>query len=100
MFVLMLNDMRSAHFEDVSPVAKAETGEELVAFMEREKATDPYRSPGANKYSKTFKRGPLEWFNEPAGPGQGIEDIGTRKEWAERGGRDFDKFVGQIPEVP
>lgn len=36
-WVLFLNDMRSAHFEELVPVARAMTRETLVAYVRREK---------------------------------------------------------------
>lgn len=36
MHVLFLNDMRSAQYETLEPVARAETREALEAFLERE----------------------------------------------------------------
>jgi hypothetical protein len=85
-WVLFLNDMRSAHIEDLRPVARADTQEALVAFVEREKATEPYQEPtglpptspetepgsafafrsNSQRWHKSFRvGGPLEWYNPP-----------------------------------
>ena len=37
MFVLQLNDMRASNVENLSPVARAETSEELQRFLDNEK---------------------------------------------------------------
>lgn len=42
-WVLMLNDMRSSHYEYVLPVARADTKEALLAFVEGERV--PLRAP-------------------------------------------------------
>jgi hypothetical protein len=73
MWILMLNDMRSAHFEDLEPVARAATKEALVELVKREQV-ETYKGEGPNAYkptimySKNFREGgPLEWFNLPFG---------------------------------
>jgi hypothetical protein len=85
-WVLFLNDMRSAHSEDLQPVARAATREELEAFVERERALSVYTEPtglpptspetelsdyeyrvNSQRWHKTFRAGgPLEWFNPPS----------------------------------
>ncbi len=77
MWVLMLNDMRSSKAEILEAVAKAETKEQLEAFIERERV-EPYSDPIENpredtayaafpkSWGKTFRKGgPLEWYNPP-----------------------------------
>lgn len=85
-WVLFLNDMRSAHYEDLRPVARATTPEELEALVERERVetyTEESGLPGTSPelpgeetafgyrgnsqtWSKSFRKGgPLEWFNAP-----------------------------------
>ncbi len=82
MWVLMLNDMRSAHVEALQPVACASTKAELEALIRKE-TVDPYKTGndhvrrptlgdchGSNQtWSKSFRQdGPLEWFNQPFDP--------------------------------
>jgi hypothetical protein len=86
-WILFLNDMRMAHSEDTTPVARADTKEELEALMVREKVepytdpsglppTSPETEPSASSYrcnSQTWhksyrKGGPLEWYNPPWNP--------------------------------
>lgn len=92
MFILTLNDMRHPHFEDLTPVACAETTDALIAFVQRERVesyvdqgehhivhdTDvsaqmigPWVEPKPGyAWSKCFKRGgPLEWYNDPGDSG-------------------------------
>lgn len=75
-WVVLLNDMRSANFENVQPVACAETREELEAFVEGQRVKvyqDDGGGPGkcghygtSAYWGKSFcKGGPLEWFNPP-----------------------------------
>jgi hypothetical protein len=62
-WILSLNDMRSAHVEDLSPAFCAETAEELRAFLLAE-TVPTYQTH--NRWGKTFREGgPLEWFNRP-----------------------------------
>ena len=68
-WILMMNDMRMAHFEETKPVCQAATREEIDAFVESEKVAvyhDPKLGhagfPGT--WAKSFRKGgPLEWFN-------------------------------------
>lgn len=92
MWILLLNDMRSAHFEHLEPVACAETREALEAFVARE------RVPGYQdgRWAKSFRQGgPLEWYNQPRledSPGVvtlgdrplSYVDLGTREEFLQR----------------
>ena len=78
MYTLMLNKMASGWSEELTPVAKAETVEELIHFVASERVPD-YHDPIENplpdtpgcqhpKYwHKCFRKGgPLEWFNPPS----------------------------------
>ena len=82
--------MRSADYTHVEPVARAETKEELIAFLKREKV-ELYKDEGLNhhhvgsgyKYSKSFRKGgPLEWRNFPLDfdSPQHFVDVGTKKD--------------------
>lgn len=90
MFVLLLNDMRSAHYENKEPVARALTPEALFAYLERE-SVEPYTETADGKvivhdtdavahnagetvvevvkdyrWGKRYRKGgPLEWYNWP-----------------------------------
>lgn len=82
MWILMLNDMRSGKFEQLSPVVKADTQEKLKAFVESQKVSH-YKTPAQRfadgpkgigseivnyEYHKGFVQGgPLEWYNQPSG---------------------------------
>lgn len=69
-WVLYLNDMRDSHVEELRPVLRANSREELEAVILREKV-EFYREPGWGPYGETVwgkcfrKDGPLEWFNPP-----------------------------------
>lgn len=82
-FVLVLNDMRSPKIEIVRPAVRADTPEELVAFMERERV-EPYREPTGyldGTWYKVFRKGgPLEWFNPPFGDTQAIYLVDAESE--------------------
>jgi len=64
-WILMLNDMRRAHIEELSPVCRAASRQELMELIERE--TVPLYTTH-DKWHKTFREGgPLEWYNRPEG---------------------------------
>ena len=88
-FFLFLNDMRSSHVEELTRVCRADSVEELQAFIDRERV-EPYRDSGSHTiihdtdseakaagqvvleqnqsytWGKVFRKGgPLEWFNAP-----------------------------------
>jgi len=87
-WILFMNDMRFAHSEDLAPVARAETKEELVAFVESQKVA-AYKGTGPNAYednytyNKCFKQGgPLEWYNEPMSEEESFREFSLEK-WKE-----------------
>jgi hypothetical protein len=109
MFVLTLNDMRDAHYEDLSLVCTAPTKEELEAFLEREKV-EPYKGEGPNtyrgsiEYSKTFREGgPLEWFNSPSSVIPCIHEVVTIDEFigqaADYARQDYKSRYGSVPKL-
>jgi hypothetical protein len=83
-WILYLNDMRMPHFEDLRPVVRADSMNELYALIDREKVapysdvsglpefseeTEPsisdYRC-NSREWGKVFRKGgPLEWYNPP-----------------------------------
>lgn len=100
MFVLYLNDMRSAHIEDRSPAAWAETREALERLIEAEKV-DGYND---GRWGKSFRRGgPLEWFNGAiffdGELGHGIRDVGTLEQAIENTVRSWKEFRATVPEA-
>lgn len=128
MYVLMLNDMRSAHFENVQPVARANTREELEAFIARERV-EPYTDTGERtvlhntdlaaqiaghhveqqrsySWRKCFKRGgPLEWFNDPdTTRDPAIVPVMSYDTWMQiaidTAHQEYEKRVLSIPGVP
>lgn len=97
MWVLLLNDMRHAHIEQLTPVARAETKEQLIAFLQRE-TVEPYQD---DHWSKTFKKGgPLEWFNPPwSNEPEHYQDVQSEDEWAEAARRRYRNTILCIPKV-
>lgn len=125
MWILCLNPM-TGRSEEMQPVARAETREELESFIERER--EPWIDTGTKsqlhdtdlaatlqgphveqipgyQWNKTFRRGSvLEWFN---GPGfsdeQAFLDVGTREQYAQRAAErayeDWDNRIASIPAV-
>lgn len=65
-WILYLNDMRSAQVENVQPVARAESVEALMEFLARERVPSYLESHGYGHWGKNYRKGgPLEWFNPP-----------------------------------
>jgi hypothetical protein len=100
MWILRLNPMTS-NAETVVPLVRAETREQLEAFMASETVT-PYQD---SQWGKTFRQGgPLEWFNPPMG-GEAwigvpaIVDVGTEQDWAAQAVADFRNFQMSIPSI-
>ena len=62
MWLLLLNDMRQAHVEDLLPAFRAETREALERLLKTERV-EGYMD---GKWGKAFRAGgPLEWYNAP-----------------------------------
>ncbi len=62
--ILFLNDMRHTHFDDLTPVAWADSLESLKKFVDGQRVPTYKDTPG--RWTKTFKvGGPLEWYNPP-----------------------------------
>lgn len=102
MWVLLLNDMRYSQIEILDAVAKAETKEELLAFLDGEKV-EMYRD---GQWGKTYKQGgALEWRNPPWNfkDGEHFVNVGTREEWATnakiRAEERWDNQVAPLPQV-
>lgn len=98
MWVLCLNDMRSAKVEYLTPVARAATRDGLSELLEREKV-EPYRD---GQWGKEFRHGgPLEWFNPPYlfDEHRHFVDVGTREDAMQRAARHWDEEIGSLPEL-
>jgi hypothetical protein len=101
MFILQLNDIRSPKYETLTPVARADSVQELIQLMELEKVERYFEDP----WNKDFRKGSsLEWFNPPKGEvhtdgSPYILDVGDAERWAEQARADFETNVMRIPEV-
>ena len=107
MFVLVLNDMRSAHYESRHDVARAERVEELLALYQRERVAN-YQD---GRWGKAFRRGgPLEWFNPtlpdlslgdlvPNGLGHGIHELVSLDHVLENARQRYEDMLAAIPEA-
>lgn len=98
MWVLLLNDMRSSKIEILTPVARAETKEALLAFLEREKVEGYRDGPWGKSYRKD---GPLEWCNPPwmHMEDSHFQDVGTEEKWAQKARLRFREQVTNLPLV-
>ena len=99
MWILQLNDMRSPKIEITTVVCKAETPEELEAFLKREEV-GLYQEDGWGKHYR--KDGPLEWYNPPFGGSMGdhLTNIGTEDMWAEAARMNYREGLSTIPDIP
>ena len=71
MWMLSLNDMRHSKSEELTNVAYAETKEELIDFLSREKVESYSIEDGDKTWGKEYRQGgPLEWFNPPVTPNE------------------------------
>lgn len=109
MWILFMNDMRFAHSEDLTPVLRAETKEELLKFVESQKVA-AYQGQGPNAYqdgytyTKCFKQGgPLEWYNEIMDEAEQLREF-TLEKWKESALRQaemaWQNSVLSIPTIP
>ena len=99
MWVMLLNDMRSANVETIEPVFRAETKEILFTLLSRE-MVEPYSD---GQWGKCYRiGGPLEWFNPPWGfeEGRHFQNAGTREEWAAAAEHAYDMRVMTLPVCP
>jgi hypothetical protein len=96
MWVLCLNDMRASNIENLQPVCRADTREQLESLLHRE-AVEPYRD---GQWGKSFRAGgPLEWFNPPfAGDDcRHFQNAGTADDWARAAIESFNSRVMWLP---
>jgi hypothetical protein len=95
MWILQLNDMRMPKVEMMDAVARADTKEELLSLLEREKV-EPYSD---DRWGKVFRKGgPLEWFNPPFVEHECLVEIGSLEDWLENTRRKWDRMVMRLPE--
>jgi hypothetical protein len=122
-WILFLNDMRNAHFENVQPVMRADTREELVNYVLRELAPEMWREPSgllseepstdpsssfafktnSREWCKFFRKGsPLEWFNRPDDRELTVDDSAQESEHIRIVPRILDRSddINKIPMVP
>jgi len=100
MWMLLLNPV-TARAEYRESLYCAETREALVAFVERERAPEPYEDEG---YTKVFKKGsPLEYFNHPdehEGPRLGdFRYIGTVEDWKIAAAHKYESMLQRLNRV-
>lgn len=118
MWVLLLNDMRSANIENLQPVFRAETKEALKAFVESQKVP-PYKTDGNRvlyhasdaiagtttvdhdyKWGKCFKHdGPLEWYNKPYDHDEHRHYVnpGSEEDWVQETRNNYRNQILSIP---
>ncbi len=122
MYILLLNDMRAAHSEQLDPVVRADTLEQLFQFIKSEKVesyTDGkdgesgYYGNGV-AYNKAYRAGgPLEWcnpitFESAVCPpleewnryAQHVIRVPSRDEAMAAAGPRWDQEIGGISEAP
>lgn len=105
MWILRLNDMRWAHVEDLATIARAETKEELRAFVDRERVPayldEGVNSYGPTKFHKCFRKGgPLEWYNDLSPiASDSFVNMGTEDEAVSRARAQYRDYVSNIPAV-
>lgn len=93
MWILVLNDMRASNVENIRPVAKAETEELLLAFLEAEKV-EGYQD---GQWAKVFRQGgPLEWYNPPWDGSRHFQDIGTEDDWAMQSRQKYQELLAPL----
>lgn len=93
--------MRAANVETIQPRYRAETKEELKAFLEREAADESYTTD--DRWGKVFKKdGPLEWFNPPWDHDDHLhfQDVKTEDDWAASAREQYRNEVMSLPLIP
>jgi len=99
MWVMLLNDMRASNIENIQPRFRAETKEQLLAFLESERV-EPYRD---GQWGKVYRQGgPLEWCNPPYDFEDHLHflDAGTEDDWALSGRQNYQETVMGIQPAP
>lgn len=81
MYMLRLNRMTDAKCEWMTDVAYADTKEQLLAFLDRERV-EYYQD---DQWGKVYRKGgPLEWFNPPTFDEESFVEIMTPEQWMQR----------------
>lgn len=94
MFILQLNDMRASNVENLFPVARFETKENLEQFLEREKVEKYEEKNWIKAYRKD---GPLEWYNPPYSFDSYCIDVGNADDWASDARKKYDYQILTLP---
>lgn len=90
----MLNDMRSAKIEHLTPVLRGNSIEEIKSFLTKE-TVPSYRDD--ERWWKSFrKNGILEWYNPPHCDSQFV-NVGSIEQWIEQAIADYDTKVMSLP---
>jgi hypothetical protein len=109
MWILSLNDMR-CNSEHHQTVARAETKEQLLAFLQTE-TVEPYMDEAYNqfcesnnyKYRKYFRKsGPLEWFNQADESNpffRTFTNMGTLEDYLQSATNQWNTLLAKIPLV-
>ncbi len=102
MFILQLNPMMG-NFESLRPVARAETKDALMAYVEAQRVEGYSDEDGQNmcggKLNKSFRKGGvLEFFNPPDRE-ECFVDVGTKEDWAQQAMARYEQTVNSIPPV-
>jgi len=105
MWILILNPITD-QAEISIPVARAETKEQLIALLEKEKV-EPYKKAVYNSfcnkndyiYTKYFKEGSLfEDFNPPANDACFV-NVGTLDDWIQKTVEKWNNTIMSIPSI-
>ncbi len=101
MWILYLDDMRAPSAEALVPVARAETKEELEAFLSSESVkpyTDYPNMESFERWAKCYRKGgPLEWFNPPYG--KNLINVGTLDHWKAQAEQKWEEHVMSVKPV-
>ena len=97
MFMLQMNDMRASSVENLTGVARAETGEELQRLLDTEGVASYPDGPWNKSYRKG---GPLEWYNPPFSLAAGIVNVGSADKWAANARTKFEEQIMVLPTAP
>lgn len=94
MWILRMNDMRSAKIELYEVVARCEDNDKLEQWLILERV-EPYED---GNWRKTFRKGgPLEWYNDPIlSLGHGIFNMCSEEEYVEDARRRYREFENSV----
>lgn len=102
-YALFLNPMRG-RMEERHAVAVSDSEQRLQALLD-DNRVERYSHkegdgshPSDRVWNKCYRQGSiLEWYNAPedCGQGYGIIELGSREDYCERAGREFDEFINR-----